>query len=136
MSQSIKTIAERWTQEIWNKDNFGAIDQIVAADIVIHMGSDPDLRGREGLSGFAKALRAAFPDGRWTNDKQIAEGDEVVQCWTFKGTHRGEFFGIQATGKPVTFTGATRLRISNGKVAEHSAHWDVFGFLKQVGRHV
>ena len=85
-------------------------------------------KSSRGLSGLP------VPDGRFTNDEQIAEGDRVVQCWSFKGTHKGEFFGVPGTGKLVAFTGTTRLRIADGKVAEHWGHWDVIGWLKQVGK--
>jgi steroid delta-isomerase-like uncharacterized protein len=136
MSQANKTITEQWTQEIFNNGNLAAIDQLVAADIVFHIGSEPDIRGRQGLRAYLQSFRAAFPDGRFTIDEQIAEGDQVVQCWSFRGTHKGEFFGIPACGKPVAITGHTRLRVSGGKVAEHWAHYDVFGFLKQAGRSV
>jgi steroid delta-isomerase-like uncharacterized protein len=134
MSEANKALTQRWTEEIWNKGNLATVEDLVAADVIFHMGSDPDLKGHAGLRDFAGALRAAFPDGRFTNEEQIAEGDKVVQRWSFKGTHKGEFFGVPATGKPVSFTGTTTLRIAGGKVVEHWAHWDVLGWLRQVGR--
>ena len=133
MSQANKAVAGRWTEEIWNKGNFAALNDLVSTDILFHTG-ESDLRGHKGLSEFATALRGAFPDGRFTNIEQIAEGDKVVLRWSFSGTHKGEWHGVAGTGKAVTFTGTTTLRITSGKVAEHWAHDDALGFLKQVGK--
>jgi len=47
---------------------------------------------------------------------------------------KGEIFGIPGTGRSMTSTGTTTLRIAGGKVAEHCAHLDVPGRLKQVGK--
>jgi hypothetical protein len=90
MSEANKAVARRWSEEIWNKHNLSAIDELVAADIVVHMGSDPELRGREGLSGFVKSLRTAFPDGHWNNHEQIAERDKVGQGALIAGLSGGE----------------------------------------------
>ena len=133
MSEANKAVAQRWTEEIWNKGNLAAIDELVATDLVFHLGSNPDLRGHAGLQEFAGAFSAAFPDGHFTNDETIAERDKVVQRWTLTGTHKGEWLGVAATGKQTSSTGTTTLRIAGGKVAEHWAHWDVLGWLQQVG---
>jgi predicted ester cyclase len=37
-------------------------------------------------------------------------------------------------GKPVTFRGATILRLAEGKVAEHWGYFDAVGWLRQLGR--
>ena len=92
MSEENKALAQRWTEEIWNKGNMAAIPQIVA------------------------------------------EGDKVVQRWTFKGTQNGEFAGYRAKGKAVSFTGATILRMAGGKVAEHWGYWAQLSRLRQIGK--
>ena len=134
MSEANKAVAQRWTEEIWNKGDLAALNELVGTDIVFHMGSDPDLRGHAGLKEFAGALRSAFPDGHFTNDETIAERDKVVQRWTMTGTHKGDWLGVAATGKRTSTTGTTTLRIAGGKVAEGWEHFDALGWLKQVGK--
>ena len=133
MSEANKAVAKRWTEEIWNKGNMAAIAELVAADMVFHLG-DRDTHGHAGLKELAEELRAAFPGGRFTNAEQIAEGDRVVQRWTFQGTQDGTFAGYEAKGKTVSFTGATILRIAGGKVAEHWGYWHQLGWLRQIGK--
>jgi predicted ester cyclase len=63
-------------------------------------------------------LRAAWGDWRMTVDEMIAEGDQVAVCWTFHGAHQGEYFGVPATGRPVTYSGLNIFRIADGRIAE------------------
>lgn len=50
----------------------------------------------------------------------IAEGNKVAVHWTFTGTHRGEFQGIPATGKTISWTGIGIYTLMDGKIVEHS----------------
>ena len=63
-------------------------------------------------------LRAAFSDYHATNEDLIAEGDKVAARWTVQATHSGEFKGMAPTGKRVTITGITMVRIVEGKIAD------------------
>jgi predicted ester cyclase len=77
--------------------------------------------------------RAAFPDLQIRIDDIIAEGQMVAFRWTSSGTHRGELFGTQPTGKQITTSGISILRTAGGKVAEDWVNWDTLGLLQQIG---
>ena len=128
-----KAIARRWIEEIWNQGSMAAIDEIVAAEYVQHIPPLADLHGIDALKQFLVAVRAAFPDGRFTEDDLIEEGDKVVQRWTFRATHMGEFIGVAATGSATESTGTTTLRIGQGKVAEFWDQWDSLGWMQRIG---
>lgn len=132
MSEENKALVHRWTEEIWNQGSMSAIDEIVAADYVHHDPLMPEMRGAEALKQLLVTLRAAFPDGRFTEDALIAEGDMAVMRWTYRGTHKGEWIGVAGTGSLAEITGTTSLRLAGGKVAEHWAHWDALGWVRQV----
>ena len=77
------------------------------------------MHGPEDMKEYVSIFHSAFPDFRVTLDDQIAEGDKVVNRWTARGTHRGEFQGIPPTGKEVEFTGIHISRINEeGKLQE------------------
>ena len=63
----------------------------------------------------------------------VAEGDRVVTRKTFHGTHQGDFMGIPAMSKQVTFDIIDILRIAGGKMAEHWAVADQLGLRRQLG---
>lgn len=41
----------------------------------------------------------------WCVEEQMAEGDKVMTRFEWTGTHRGEFLGVSATGRPVRVWG-------------------------------
>ena len=120
-----KVIARRYQEEIWGKGDLALIDELLAADFVDHSlpaGMDP---GFAGAKTAVQGALDAFPDGQWTVEDLIAEGDKVVIRWKMQATHEHEFRGIAPVGKPVTVAGITILRIANGKIAERWVNWDV-----------
>lgn len=132
MSQQNKALARQIFEEIQSKGNLGLIDQLVSADYV---GHTPllEIHGPAGARQFDAVLKQAFPDYQATVEGQIAEGDLVATRWTGRGTHRGPFRGIPATGKPITLAGMTFFRIANGKLVEGWTNIDLAGVLQQIG---
>src|SRR5258707_1485684 len=66
-------------------------------------------------------------------DDTITEKDKLVVYWTITGTHRGEFLGVPATNKKVSFSGITINQIRDGKIIESTVIWDGLGLLEQFG---
>jgi len=88
---------------------------------------------REETEQYIRTLHVAFPDGRYTIEDMIAEGDKVVSRWTVRATHKGEYQGIPATGKQVTFTNIVISRIAGGKIVEAWGEYDSIGLMRQLG---
>lgn len=78
------------------------------------------------------ALRAAFPDVRFTVEDIFAEGDRVVFRATMRGTHRGAFRGVEPTGRTIQGTVIDVVRIANGRIAEHWGGPDISDLLRQL----
>lgn len=81
---------------------------------------------------FAR-LHRAYPDLHVTIEDLIAEGDRVVSRNSVTGTHRGEYMGIQPTGKSVSYNEMFLLRFRNGRIAETWAVVDVLSQMRQLG---
>lgn len=91
---------------------------VLATDMVGRAPGVPPF-GRDGfLRGIAE-LEAAFPDGTYTNDEIVAEGDKVVTVGRFRGTHLNPFHGQAPTGRTVTFVAVHVDRVVGGKIVEH-----------------
>ena len=127
-----KALLRRLFEEVWNQGNLAAVDELLAADYVLH---DPAqlIRGPDGFKAYVSAFRAAFPDTHATIEDQIAEEDKVAMRFTVRARHRGAFQGLPPTGKQVLLSGIDIQRIADGKVAENWVNLDVLGMLQQLG---
>ena len=128
-----KAILHRFFEEIFNKGDLAAADELVAGDYVNHNPAPGETPGVEGLKQFATAVRTGFPDILFTIDDQIAEQDRVVTRYTINGTHKAEFAGIPATGRPVTIGMINIHRVVDGQIQEGWLKWDTLDFMQQLG---
>jgi len=126
-----KAAARKLFEVALNEDNWSVYNEIHTPDFVAHAGKRSGSLA-EDLQD-AKGWRQAFPDGRYTIDQVIAEGDFVVVRFTGRGTNTGAGNGLPATGKPVEVTGITIFRFVNGKIAEEWGEYDMLSLLKQLG---
>jgi len=119
-----KAIVRRLVDEAQTNGDFGVIDELLADDFVDHSpfpGVPPTRAGVKLLFGY---LRAAFPDLRVRIHEQIADDEKVVTRKTFEGTHGGEFMGVPATGRPVSFEVIDILTLSSFRIVEHRVIFD------------
>ena len=135
MSEENKALGRREIEEVFNGTNLDAADEIYAADFVDHdRAFSREMHGPEEMKQYVGVFHSAFPDFRVTLEDQIAEGDKVVNRWTVRGTHRGEFQGISPTGKEVEFTGIHTSTINEeGKLQESWENYDALGLMQQLG---
>ncbi len=116
----------------WNKGIMDALDDLISPDFVNHAASNPN-ETRDGFKQRVQMVRIAFPDWEMTADEMLGEGDRVVTRWRARGTHRGSFRGIAATGKKIEVTGIAIDRVLDGKRVEGWVEWDMLGLLQQLG---
>lgn len=128
-----KNLYLRLADEVLSKKNLSAVDELIDADFVEHVGGQPRRIGVEGFKAARMRRNLAFPDWTVTVDDILAEGDKVVARATGQGTHRGEYMGIPPTGKVVMVSWIAIYRVANGKLAEHWQHIDELGLRQQLG---
>jgi steroid delta-isomerase-like uncharacterized protein len=128
-----KQVVRRFIEEVQNKKNWGAFDELHQPDFV-NLSAPPGMpNDLEGGRMFLGAFLNAFPDSQFTVDDMVAEGDRVVTKKAFTGTHTAEFMGIPATGKTVKITFVDILRLRDGKIVEHWLSMDQLSFMQQLG---
>jgi steroid delta-isomerase-like uncharacterized protein len=133
MSGANKALIRHFVEAVQNQHSVAAMDEFFAPSFVNYdiVAGLPDTL--EGSKQLHRILFAAFPDLQMTIHDQAAEGDKVWTRKTATGTHRGEFFGIPATGKQVSWKIIDIMTIGNGKVTEHWVVADVMGLMQQLG---
>ncbi|HEX6053800.1 MAG TPA: ester cyclase, partial [Gemmatimonadaceae bacterium] len=118
-AESIQFV-DTWFEEVWRKGNPEAIDAMVADDAVMHGLGEADavVRGGAGFKPFVERMRGAFPDVDIRPVQTVEEDDLIVTRWVATMTHQGDHLGVPATGRRVTVTGVTIVRLQDGKIVE------------------
>ena len=110
----------------------GPAPALCAPGYAAMLGGNPAMP-REGHEAFARAFYAAFPDMHHTIEDVFATSEKVAVRFVIHGTHTGSFFGIPATGRPVTVAANVLLDVSDGQVTKLAGVFDEVGLLRQLG---
>jgi predicted ester cyclase len=130
-----KAVARKAIEEVWHKGNLAAIDDFYGKSLVFHgaPSTGATVHGPEGYRQIVSTYRTAFPDGRFTFDDEIGEGDLLAVHWTYRATHTGVLSGIAPTGRKIVNPGVSILRFAGGKIVEERAIWDERHVYKSLG---
>ena len=119
--------------EAFNAGDMAKLLAVAAPDIVIHYAEMPEpLRGRETWQQGYELVKRAFPDLKIHVDDLVAAGDKVALRLTLSGTHKGEFQGIPATGRTVSYVSHEFYRVADGLVAEEWICSDTASLFSQL----
>jgi len=128
-----KAIVRRFVATIPNKGDLAAVDELLASGFALHFPGIPMLEGTDVFEAITAAMEAAFPDLVETIDDLVAEDDRVVERFTLRGTHLGEFMGIAPTGRSVSWAGIAIYRLADERIAECWVEPNLLGLAVQIG---
>ncbi len=115
-------------------DNDAEAMRSAAADGYVDRWPMPDVgAGIDGAIAFRAMIATAFPDMEQTLDEVIDQGETAASRWHVVATHKGEFFGVPASGKKVEMNGMSFYKVRDGKVAEIWNLPDIAGLMEQIG---
>ena len=89
--------------------------------------------GPPGLQHHHDVLLTGVPDLNLHIHTVVAENDKVLACLRFRGTHKGDFFGIAPTGNPIDVEVFDLFRFQDNRLIEHWAMVDTLGLMRQLG---
>lgn len=120
--------------EALDRQDTERMDQLVSsANYALHFSGMPPMDWNANKNYFVTPFAKAFPDLTRKIVDMVAEGSKVAVSVNITGTYEGEFRGIPATGKQVSFTAMDMLTIIDGKVTEEWATADMMGLMQQIG---
>jgi steroid delta-isomerase-like uncharacterized protein len=133
MAQDNATIVRSFVDEVITKGNIEAAAEYVWEDVIEQVPLPGQGPGLSGLQDILRAMRAGFPDIVFSIQEQIAEHDKVASRFEWTGTHKGEFLGIPATGRPVRVWGVVIDRLKDGRIQDTRIIMDTLGLMAQLG---
>lgn len=135
----IERLVRATMHTIWNRRNFGAIDQAYRPNVVVQGSTGRIYRGTGQLRSFVMSMVAMFPD-LWMSVDDIYwmgnadEGYVVSVRWSALGTHRGNGIYGKPTGKEVHIWGINQWVIEDGLIQKEWMLFNEFGVLLQLCR--
>jgi len=133
VSEQNKALARRFYEEVFNKKNLKALDELCSPNFVDHNPMPGQEPGVQGIKELFNMFMGAFPDFNLKIEELVAERDLVVALTSGTGTHKGELMGAAPTGKKVTFKGIDMIRIRDGKATDVWHYGDDLMVMAQIG---
>jgi predicted ester cyclase len=119
-----KHLVARWFEEVWNQGRRDLIFELFAPECVLYDGDAP-IRGPQEFAAFYDNLQSQFSDFRMNIGTALAEGDLASLRWSAHCRHK-------ASGKDVSVSGISIVRIRNGRFVEAWQNWDAAGLAAQL----
>jgi steroid delta-isomerase-like uncharacterized protein len=88
--------------------------------------------GPDAAAAYFRKRIDAFPDLAVASDISLVQGELIAANLVWSGTHRGEYLGVPATGRKVSFNSTDIMRVRDGLFVEHWGAADLFGLLAQL----
>jgi steroid delta-isomerase-like uncharacterized protein len=130
-----RSVIQRYFDELFNQGRLALVEELLAPDYVNHSPGSPDQpRDRAGVAAVVSALRGAFPDLHYQIEQLVEGPDAVAVRTTMTGTHRGDFFGLPATGRTIRVSQITIEQFRDGRIVAHHRLTDELSLLRQLGQ--
>ena len=127
-----KAVTGRFTEQFKNKHILDSVDELFSPRASLHLPLGEQAVGPDGQKEIGRAVFAAFPDVHVTIDNVMADGNFVAERHTARGTHKGEFLGVAATGKKIHWTENHFYRVEDGLIQEVWSEWSYQNLMDQL----
>jgi len=113
-----RALVERFYDVVWNRADERVARQILDPHFVFRASLGTERRGPDGFIEYLRAVHAALEGFTCVIDDLIATKQRAAAKMTFHGKHRARFFGIEPTGRIITWSGAAFFTIKAGHISE------------------
>jgi steroid delta-isomerase-like uncharacterized protein len=127
-----RLLIERFYHELWNRFDKTIFSDILAEDLRFRGSLGQTKRGHREFGDYVDFIQQAFPDFSNEIGEIISEGDKAFAKLTYRGTHRGEVFGIAPTGRRIQYEGAAVFTFRDDLIAEVWVLGDIYGLISQL----
>jgi steroid delta-isomerase-like uncharacterized protein len=133
-TEESKAVVRRGFEELWEKRNLAAAEEVFTPDLVFHTITRPvPYLGPDGFREFFNEIRTGFPDFQISVEELFGEGDKVAMRFTFRATNTGAYHGVPPIGRPVTIPFIEIFTVRDGKIAHIYHMANVLDVLQQLG---
>ncbi len=130
-----RQVAHSYFERLINQHDVPYVDELFDPAIAFY---DPAIPGGQAMGldqvrSFFATFFTAFPDVNFVQNDFFSEGDSVAIRFTWTGTHKASFLGIEVSERHVIVPGIDIFHISNGKIVEVRVAFDRLELIEQLG---
>jgi transcriptional regulator with XRE-family HTH domain len=122
-SASLASRVQRWFDGQWNDFNLDVIDELAIPGFTFYTEAGV-VRGAQEMKERVLSFRESFGDFDIVADKTADLGDALAIEWRAALTHTGPWLGMAATGRRITFRGASWVELVGEKFGDAWDFWD------------
>lgn len=130
---SVHADAVRLVLQAYADGEVDVLDQLHAPDFIEHSPLPGQSSGPAGLRERAMVLSSAFYDASVATEVLIDHDDTVVVRAHCRGVHKGDFYGVPATGRQVGAVGICVFKFVDGLISETWSSFEIQGLLASMG---
>ena len=127
-----KDLVGVWYERMWNRWDESVFAEILDPVIELRGSLGQAHREYRGVAAYMQFVREAFPDFHNEIELLLEEDSRVFAKLRYTGTHQGALFGIEPTGRRITYAGAALFRIRELEMFEVWVLGDLHGLLQQL----
>ena len=133
MPLAIEGLARRFYADVWNRRSEEAAWEILHPELQFRGSLDAVREGQDGFIAYMHEVHEALENYTCTITDLIASGERAAARLDFRGRHRGPFFGVNATGKEIVWTGAAFFTERDSRIGAIWVLGDIDAVKKQLG---
>jgi steroid delta-isomerase-like uncharacterized protein len=134
-TKTTEDVARGYFDQLINQHDLTAIERVFDPGILFY---DPAIvpggqaTGYDGVQRFFSAFFKAFPDVNFTINDLFTQDDRAAIRFTWTGTHRFTFLGVDVSNRFVSVPGIDIFHIVNGRIGEVRVAFDRLVLLEQL----
>ena len=133
MPMSSGSLVRRFYSEVWNRSDEAVAYAILHDDFRFRGSLGSEWIGPAEFVGYVRSVHTALAGYTCMVEDLIESGLRVAARMRFTGTHAAPFFGVPASGRQLTWSGAAFFTVDGRRITELWVLGDIDGLKQQLG---
>lgn len=129
----MRELIERFYEDLWNRWDDGAVDDVLAEDFTFRGSLGLETNGRTGWREYRDLIRAGSADFHNEVQSLVIDGEQAAARLLYTGTHTGSLAGLPASGRRFSYAGAAFFGSRDGLLSAAWVLGDLAGLRSQLG---
>jgi predicted ester cyclase len=130
--QTLNDLLDRYLDEILNHGDFTNAGDILGERFIFYGPGNTIGLDSAAFVRYIQEMRAAFSHKEFTELDRIVSGDRAAVRFRMTGLQDGPYRGLPPLGGAIDVEGCDLVRVSEGKIAEVRAYFDLMAVMSRL----